>query len=281
MTFSTQTIAPGSHASSFSETCSNWLCRMARLGYASRGVVYIAVGVLAVLAALGNGNGETTGPRGALSYIRGGPFGGLMLGVVGVGLFSFAAWRFLQAALNLDHADSDAKGYIKRGSMIVSGIVHLTLGIWVATALFASGGGSSDDEGSHRWTAWLLDKPGGHWLVAAIGGIIIAAGVAQIIKGWKAKFEKRLSLDYDRLPWMRTVCRFGLIARGVVFIMIGGLFIRAAVNRAPGQSGGVATVLRELQNQPWGWILLGVAALGLVAFGIYGLVEARYRRINI
>jgi hypothetical protein len=254
---------------------------MARLGYASRGVVYLAVGALAVMSALGSGRGQTTGPRGALTVVGDGPFGTSILILLAIGLLSFAAWRLLQAYYDVDHKGREAKGIAARGGQLVSAFIHLTLAIWVFTALTASGGGSGDDEGSHRWTAWLLDKPGGQWLVGLVGLIVIGAGIGQIIKGYKAKFEDHLSLDYDRWPWARAVCRFGLIARGIVVGMIGGLFIRAAVRHSAGESGGVATVLRELQQQPWGWILLTVAALGLFAFGLYGLVEARYRRINL
>jgi hypothetical protein len=101
-----------------------------------------------------------------------------------------------------------------------------------------------------------------------------------MIKGYRAKFEKFLQMDPTTLDKVSPVCRFGLIARGVVFVIIGGFLIVAAVEFSSAQARGLQGALQTLQQQPYGWILLGIVALGLVAFGIYSLIEAWYRRIE-
>ena len=263
-------------------TCAGAACFLARLGYAARGVVYITIGLLAAFAALGRGDGETTGPRGALATVRDVAWGQTLLAVLGVGLLAYALWRLAQAVLNVDSHKNDAKGITVRVGMLISSVVHTTLAAWVFTTLWT--GRSAGDEGdakSQAWIAWGLGLPGGRVLVIIAGVIVIAVGVTQGIRGWRAKFEKRLDFDYQRWSWARPICRFGLIARGFVFILIGGSLLRAAYRYTATEARGMGTVLGELQRQPWGTALLGIAALGLIAFGLYGLIEARYRKIDL
>jgi hypothetical protein len=123
-------------------------------------------------------------------------------------------------------------------------------------------------------------QPLGRWLVALIGLAVIGAGLAHLVKGYRAKFEKHLQMDRATLEKVSPICRFGLVARGIVFLIIGGFFIVAAWRFSSGEVVGLKGALETLQQQPYGWILLAIVALGLFAFGIYSLIEARYRRVD-
>lgn len=272
--------APSAHVPGIGQTdTDDVLTWLARLGYAARGVVYLLVGGLALLAAFGAG-GELTGSKGALATLADETWGQVLLFIIGVGLLGHALWRFLQAHYDLDRHGKDAKGLAVRGGLLASAVIHLLLATWVYTLLFENAGSGGGDEGSHKWVSWLLDKPGGKVWVTLLGLAVIGAGVAQIIKGWREKFEKYLSVNYERWPWANAVCRFGLVARGVVFLILGWFFIQAAVQSDSGEAKGLGGVLEWLQEQPWGGVLLGVMALGLLAFGVYSLIEAVYRRIQ-
>lgn len=253
------------------------LTYLAKAGYAARGVVYLLIGGLAAMAAVGAG-GETTGSRGALDNLTDSTAGQVLLFLVGVGLVGYAIWRLVQAHYDLDSYGRDGKGLVKRAAMVISAFTHIALATWVFTALFA--GDSSGGDGQQRWVGWLIEQPGGPIWVGLIGLAVAAAGVAQIVKGWKANFEKYLDPEYVKLPWARFISRFGLIARGVVFVILGWFFLQAALTYEPGQAGGLGAVLQWLGEQAWGWLILGVVALGLVAFGVYSILEAIYRRIN-
>jgi hypothetical protein len=250
---------------------------VARSGYVARGVVYLIVGGLAVLAALGSG-GETTDSKGALRTIIQQPFGQVLLGLVALGLVSYAVWRLVQAIADPDNHGTDGKGLALRTGFVVSAITHSLLAFFALSLIF--GWGTGGGGGKQDWTAWLLQQPFGRWLVALVGLVVIGVGVAHMAKGYKAKFEKHLAMDRATLDRVSPVCRFGLIARGVVFLIIGGFFIVAAWRFDSGEVVGLAGALRTLEQQPYGWILLGTVALGLFAFGLYCLVEARYRRID-
>jgi len=251
---------------------------LARGGYAARGVVYLIVGWLALLAALGGG-GRTTDSEGALITILQQPFGTVLLALVALGLVAYAFWRLVQAAMDPDHHGTDAKGLAIRGGLLVSAVSHLLLAFFALSLIFGWGTGGGGD-GAQDWTAWLLQQPFGRWLVALVGLAVIGAGVAHVVKGYRAHFEQYLEMDRDLLDKASPVCRFGLIARGVVFLIIGGFFLAAAWRFSSGEVVGLQGALQTLQQQPYGWILLAIVALGLFAFGVYGLIQARYRRID-
>ena len=267
------TLHPRSHAG-------RGLCWMARAGYAARGVIYLLVGGLALLAAFGRSGGDTTDSKGALETLLRSPGGWIVLIVVGIGLLCYALWRLVQAALDVDDHGRDLKGIVVRLSMAISGLLHVGLAIW-AIERGVGRIGSSDDGQANResWTAWLLGQPFGPWLVGAVGVAIIGAGVAQIVKGYKTSFTKRLQMSDELVHRLTPACRFGLIARGVVLCIIGSFFVFAGYHYDPGRTGGLSQAFDAVRGVAFGQIALAIVALGLAAFGLYSFVEARYRRI--
>jgi hypothetical protein len=255
------------------------LTLLARSGYAARGVVYLIIGYFAILAAFGSG-GQTTDSKGALLSLLGEPYGQVLLGIIGVGLIGYSLWRVVQGVMDTDGHGTDAKGLAIRGGLLVSAVTHILLAIFTFSLIFGGGGSGGGGGGTQDWTAWLMQQPYGRWLVALVGIAVIGAGIAHIVKGWKAKFEKYLRMDRQKLDTARPICRFGLIARGVVFIIIGAFFLLAAWQFDPSEARGLGGVLQTLQQQSYGWILLGIIAIGLFAFGIYSLIESIWRDID-
>lgn len=254
----------------------------ARTGYAARGIIYLIVGCLAVLAALGRGGG-TTDSRGALTEVLNAPFGTVLLVAIAVGLVCYAAWRAIQAFLDADHHGTDAKAIVIRVGLAVSAVVHLGLALFALSIVFGFGssGGQSGSGSQQEWTAWLLGQPFGQWLVGLVGAAIIGAGIAHFVKAWTAKFERRFEMTEQERQLITPVSRFGLFARGVAFLLIGGFFIVAAWQQDPGEARGLSGALDALQQQPYGWVLLGLLALGLIAFGLYSVIESVYRRVDM
>jgi hypothetical protein len=189
----------------------------------------------------------------------------------------------VQAIADPDGHGTDARGLAIRGGLLVSAVTHSLLALFALSLIFGWGssvGGGNGDGRAQDWTAWLLQQPFGRWLVALIGVAVIGAGIAHMIKGYRADFAKYLQMDPATLEQLSPICRFGLAARGVVFLIIGGFLVVAAWRFSSGDVVGLQGALQTLQQQPYGWILLAVMALGLCAFGVYSLIEARYRRID-
>ena len=273
----------GTRARGAAREAGPWVTWLGRLGFACKGAVYLLVGVLALQAALGAG-GATTDPQGVLGRIVEAPYGRPLLGLVALGLAGYVLWRLVQALLDTEGKGTEPKGLWARGGYLVSAAAYTTLALSALRLLQGTGGGRGGDQAAQDWTARLLSQPLGQWLVAAAGAIVIGTACVQFYKAYKASFRDALRLDEmsaTQVTWVTRVGRLGFAARGVVFGVVGGFLILAAFSAQPGEARGLSGALATLAAQPFGPWLLGVVALGLIAYGVFELIEARYHRIVI
>jgi len=262
---------------------SPWLVRLGRFGYAAKGVVYGLVGVLAVLAAGGRG-GQTTDTKGALGTLVGAPPGRVLLALVALGLIGHAVWRWVQAALDTEHKGTDAKGIAARVGYAAIGVGYVSLALAAMRLAMGTGGGSSGDQSAQDWTARVLQQPFGRWLVGLAGLAVIGVGAYQLYRAYTAKFREKLNLgemSATEQQWVVRIGRFGFAARSVVFAIIGGFLVVAALQARSEEARGLGGALDVLAQQSYGPLLLGVVALGLVAYGAFMFAQARYRRMVI
>ncbi|MBD1862450.1 MULTISPECIES: DUF1206 domain-containing protein [Trichocoleus] len=260
-----------------------WVEPLARFGYTAKGIVYGLVGILAAQAAFGSG-GKTTDSRGALQTILDQPFGQFLLGLVAIGLLGYVLWSLVQATMDTENHGTDAKGIAQRLGYVGTAIVYAGLALTAARLVLGSGGSGGGSSASQDWTARLLAQPFGQWLVGTIGAAIIGFGFYHFYKAYTAKFRRKLKLNEmseNEKTWATRMGRFGLAARGVVFAVIGFFLIQAARSSNASEVRGLGGALAALASQPYGPWLLGLVALGLVAYGIYNFVLARYRQMVI
>ncbi|NJO47237.1 MAG: DUF1206 domain-containing protein [Oscillatoriales cyanobacterium RM2_1_1] len=258
-----------------------WIERLARFGYATKGVVYILIGMLAVLVAF-NAGGKTTGSSGALRTIAEQPYGRFLLILIAIGLLGYALWRWVQAVKDPDHKGNDFKGLATRAGYILSGLIYAGLA-FEATKLVLNFGGNGDGDSREDWTAQLLSQPFGQWLAGTVGAVIVGVGFYRIYRAWKIKFRKSLNLqelDQNQTNLVVQVCRAGIVARGIVYVLLGFFLIQAAYQFDPEQVKGMDELFQTVARQPLGKVLLLLIALGMIAYGIYMEIQARYRRID-
>jgi hypothetical protein len=257
-----------------------WVERLARLGYTVKGIVYALIGVLALQAAFTRG-GQTTDQKGALRTIAAQPFGQFLLILIGIGLLGYVLWRFIEAIKDPEHKGNDADDMVRRAGYALSGFIYGALA-FDAFRLAMGSSGSGSGTSKQEWTARLMSQPFGQWLVGAVGAFVIGYGFYEFYRAYKAKFRKHLKIREMSIAeetWATRISRFGLTARGIVFVMTGFFLIQAARQYDPSEVRGIDGALQTLARQPYGPWLLGLVALGLVAYGIYQGVNARYRRI--
>jgi hypothetical protein len=262
----------------------------ARAGYAARGAVYTLIGGLALAAAFSGGGQSAEGSRGALATLLDEPFGQALIVIIAIGLFGYAIWRLVQGLKDPDGHGTDAKGTAVRIAFIISAVLHTLLALYCLSLVFGwtfglGGGGSSGGSGSgvggaDKLTAELMSVTAGRWLVGLVGVTVIGAGIAQFVRGYKQNFRRYLALSGDAMRRWRPVCRAGLYARGVAFAIIGGFLIVAAWQADPSEARGLGGALETLRSWEFGPWLLGLVALGLLAFAAYSFVEAYARRIR-
>lgn len=260
-----------------------WAERLMRLGYAAKGLVYVIMGGLALAAALGRG-GETTDTKGAVRALALGTAGHTLLLVVAVGLFGYALWGILDALLDLDGNRTSLKGIVTRVAVFVIGLSYVGLALAALTIGLGTGsGGSGSDQQTRDLTARLLQAPFGVALVVLLGLVLLGVALALAYIVWTAQFmrpmlHEKTSAAVERT--LRWLGRAGYGALAVVTTEIGIFLIVAALRHNPGESRGLGSALATLAAQPYGHLLLAVVALGLIAFGVFSLAEARYRRIS-
>lgn len=247
----------------------------ARAGLTARAVVYLLIGVLAVLVA--RGRPAEVDQKGALAEVIAHPFGGWLVALAAVGFAGYALWRLSEAAFGVV---GERRAVGPRVQSFVRGLVYAFLAYSAVALLQGSNTGQSSQQ--KGYAAAVMAHPGGRWVVGIAGAVVVGVGVALVVEGLRLKFMRNFS-GRALPPRARTLVtqlgRVGTTARGLVFALAGGLVVAAAWTYDANKAGGLDGALKTLRDQPFGPVLLTLAGLGLVAFGLYGLAEARYRRV--
>jgi hypothetical protein len=249
---------------------------LARWGLAARATIYLLIGLLAVALAAGSHRGETD-QRGALQELTRHRGGVVLVWVIGIGLAGYALWRLSEAAFGV-------VGEGKKTGPRVQSFARAVIYAFFAVSAFkvASNSGAGSQSGQQElWTAKAMQHSGGRWLVGVVGAIVVICGLVLVWEGARRKFEKYLDMGRTSRATRNTVEFLGVvgtIARGIVFALAGIFVISAAVDYNPKKAGGLDRALRELADTSAGPWLLGVVAVGLVMFGVYGYAEAKWRR---
>ena len=255
----------------------SFLKAMARAGYAARGLVYLIIGFFAVLGALGRS--EAKDSEGALASLLGQPFGVTLVWLVIMGLAAHAAWRMLQAFFDTDGHGRKPKGLVIRAGLFVAGLSNLGLA-FVALGMVSGSGGEGGGDPTGRWLASAAEIGLAQVILGAVALAFAGAGAAMIWKGVKAGFEKYFRCPEDTMRWVRPLSRYGLIARGAVFLIIAALFVRGGLAYDAESAPGLKDAFRAVESFDFGWLLLVAMGAGLFAFGLYSLAEARYRHVS-
>jgi hypothetical protein len=269
------------HARRAAHQASPAVQRLARLGYAAKGIVYLIIGGIAAQAAFSPAE-QVEGMEGAMATILEQPFGKVLLGIVALGLAGFVLWRVVQAATDPEHKDGGMKRAAVRAGYAISAVLYGALTLESVRMLRGSGGGQGGGNG--HWTAAVMDKPFGRIAIGLAGLGIVAYGIFQLYKAFKGDdLDKRLNLEGSAVATRRrvvAVARAGTAARGVVFAIIGWLVIQSAMQYDPAKAKGLEAALATLRQAAYGPYLLAAVALGLMAYGVTQLVKARYRVIR-
>ena len=248
----------------------------ARAGLAARAGIYLLMGGLALELALGTSNSETD-QRGALASVARHSGGKTLLALLAIGFAGYALWRFSEAAFGVV---GDGNGAGPRLKSLVRALVYASFAVTTVSILAGSGSGSQASQ-QQGLTAKAMKHTGGRFVVGIVGAVVVIVGASMIYEGATKKFEKYLRMSDMSASTRSAVEKLGMvgtIARGVVIGLAGILVVDAAITYRPQKARGLDGALRTLAAQPYGTMLLGAAALGLLAFGVYGFAEARWHR---
>ncbi|HEX8656080.1 MAG TPA: DUF1206 domain-containing protein [Hymenobacter sp.] len=249
---------------------------LARLGFSAIGVVYLLMGILALLAATGLGRGARADREEAVLRLQDLPGGNIMLGLIAFGLVGYIIWRFTQAIRDTESKGSDAKGLGTRLWYIASGLFYGGLALY-AGRLALNGKADKGSSASQGLAAKVLSWPAGEWLIMLVGTIVVGVGLYQIYRAYSGQFQKDVNASSLPAAQQRLVYRVGQVgftARGIVLAILGYFLIQAGQQSRAAAVGNTGDALDLLAAM--GPAVLGAVAAGLVAYGLYMLVQARY-----
>jgi succinate dehydrogenase/fumarate reductase cytochrome b subunit len=251
---------------------------VARAGLIAYGVVHLLIGWLAVQIAWSASDSKSADTSGALKTLANQPFGKILLWLVAVGLVALALWQASEAIWG-HRSREGTKRALKQVSSGARAVIYAALG--VSAASVALGSRSSSSQSQQQATSGVLAWPGGRVIVVIAGLIIVGVGVAHVVKGVKKAFAEEIDTSSMSPVARQGVARLGqigYIAKGVALGLVGGLLSYATLT-VDRQKQGLDGALQTILAQPFGRFLLTGAALGFVAFGVFVILQSRYRRM--
>ena len=255
------------------------LALVARAGLIAYGVVHLLIGWLVVQIAWSASDSKSADTSGALKTLADQPFGKVMLWLVAVGLVALALWQASEVIWGYRNLER-AERVRKQITSSAKAVVFAALGYSAAAA--ALGAGSSSSQSQQQATSGVLGWPGGRVIVIVAGLVIIGVGVAAIVKGVKKSFSEEIDTS-PLSPTLRTVIarlgQVGYIAKGLALGVVGGLLSYATLTFDPQKAQGLDGAMQTILAQPFGRFLLTAVALGFAAFGLFAILQSRYRRM--
>jgi hypothetical protein len=255
-----------------------WVEWCGRLGLVAKGVIYGLVGVLALMVALGFG-GRPKDRQGALRFIAAQPLGEVILFALAAGFAGYALWRFTQAFLDRDHEGEGPVGLAKRAGYFARGLLYTGL---CAASLSVVGGLGGGGRNEAQETDRVLDWPFGRALVYAAGAIFLGAAAWNGYRALGKKYRKDMKRGRMSKAERRSLDALGSaghLARMVVFGLVGFFLVRAAWQYDPKEAVGLDGALARVAQAQYGEWLLAVVAGGLLAYGLFCFMQARYREV--
>jgi len=250
---------------------------LARSGFAVLALLHILIGSIAAGVAFGGyGEAETSGAIGPLA--RSEPFGPLLMWGGCIACASLALWQLAEATVRVRRRPLREK--VSKG--VSSGSLVFVYGSVAATfAAFAAGRGRDSGDRTSDFSAAVLNSPAGPPALGAVGALVLGIGSYFVFKGSARRFRPELNYFEDtcRGHLLNVLGVAGHIGKGIALFLVGLLFIAAAINHRPEESTGLDGSLQALLRYPFGAPLILAIAAGLICYGIFALVRARWGRM--
>jgi hypothetical protein len=208
------------------------------------------------------------------------PFGDVLLIALTIGLLAYACWSLLRAIFDPEGEARGPRGWVRRVSLLFTSIFYFGLTPLAVQTVRGLAEHSEGDRNARHWTARLMAFPLGRWAVAGIGVGFLVYVTNELIRSRRPLANDRLAMDRPTRPWVHWMIRFGIIARAIIFALVGLFLIIAAIRFDARQVQGLNGAMRVVSREPAGRWLLGFVAAGFIAYGMYDLILSRYRRIE-
>lgn len=259
-----------------------WVRRYILIGYASKGTLYLFMGILAIQAAIVP-HRQASGSYLTLVFLEDRPLGNVLVFLLAVTLTGYVFRRLVQAILTPtdDCSLKKLKSIFQRLGYIVSALSYAGIAYSAMNIVFKLG---EYDDSIEDLVTQLFKQPIGSWLTLLLGIVVITIGIGYIYGAYTSsyisEFESK-DIDHRLEKWAIAAGKIGIAARGIAFVLTGFFIIQAAILRNSDLAGGLQNALRILATKPLGWLWLQLIGLGLICYGLYMFVASIYRRYAI
>jgi hypothetical protein len=253
---------------------------LARAGLIAKGFVYCTSGLLALMAALhiGNESSKEADSSGVLYFLNDSSVGSWLLPLLALGLLCYSVWRFTEA---YQHTKGSNKDWKKAARYILSGLAYVLLALSAIKIVLDKDKKGGDSQ--QAFAGELLSKPFGQWLLGIAAVIIAGIGIYQVYYGLSEKYRKHvqnMSLHTKHANLMLGAGKIGYVARGIVWLIIGYLMMQAAIASSSSQAGDSGEAFSFIQQSPMGKYLLAALGVGLIGYGCFNFIRARYENFR-
>lgn len=252
--------------------------RIAQAGLIAKGAVYCLLGILTAMAAfhINGKSADDTDKNGVFDFVQQQTGGQIMLAAIALGLFCYCVWRGIQAFGDTEDKGTTPKGLAVRARYLFSGLVYGSIAVHVVMLLLAADSNSGDQQ--QHIARELLSKPFGQWLVGIGAAILAAVGLYQIYYGLSEKYRRHAEEvgGSSNKSFLLAAGKIGYISRGIVWLLIAFLFFKAAIHANAAEAGDTSRAFSFLQDTAYGAFLLAAVGIGLVCYGVFNFVRARY-----
>jgi hypothetical protein len=254
---------------------SRLLHALARVGFVVLGVVHAIIGALAFAITFDPDDVEVD-QTGAMLALARTPVGGVLLWIVAIGFLAVCVWEVLETIL-VPGRDRPRR-WARRIPELAKAVAYAVVG--VLALVFALGGRPSAAESGYDVSATLIAVPGGSWLLIAVGLGTLAVGIGFVVAGVGRGFRKLLRMPSGAARAVVTVVGMaGYVGKGIALGVVGVLVVIGAAMADPRAASGLDGALTELVTKPYGELLVWIAGAGLILYGLFCLLRARYARL--
>lgn len=256
---------------------------IAQAGLISKGIVYCLLGILTFMAAfhINGQSADKANTDGVFSFVYRQTGGQIVLAIIALGLICYCVWRGIQTFADTEYKGKDAKGLAVRARYLFSGLAYAFLAFSIIRILWTHASGSGDNK--QDMARELLSKPFGQWLLGIAALIIAGVGIYQIYYGWSEKYKKHVDKaihDSNKRKIVLGSGKIGYVARGIVWLLIAWLFIKAAIDANAAEAGDTSKAFSFLSDSEYGSYMLAAVAAGLICYGVFSFIRVGYEDLG-
>lgn len=247
--------------------------KVRKFGFLTKGFIYAIIGILTFLAAFDLG-GKIANKNSVISFLEQQLFGKILLFILGLGMLSYANWRFYKSFIVLKKKDTKNK-FIFSIDYFFRGLIYASFSLSILYQVFNL---KLNRVSKETVVSKILDIENGIYILYSIAFMVLISSLNQFYIAFSKNYLKNIKKtnNIESFEFLNKSGRFGITARGISFLIFSWFIFKASSNSNPDQVKGTQEMFSYLQSLTLGNFLMAVMAIGFISYGIFQYFYARY-----